>query len=212
MQTRVTDRPIQQVMAAIQALDLESVKLRLTDTKLGEGWTRAYADSIEVAYKNYLIMLAKYQEDAEDILLAEDVDEFWHAHILQTMKYVENCESAFGRYLHHAPHVGEVTAADLDARAAKADKTRRLYQKEFGGERDGNAAWSGGVDKAGEAAFSGAAVKAVEAAFSGAAIGSERAAFSGAAIRAEEAAFSGTVIRAEKAAFSGAAISAAADA
>src|SRR5215831_1158082 len=203
---KVTDRPIEQVVAAIRALDLESVKQRVTDPKLGEGWTRTYADSIEVAYKNYLTMLVKYQDDAEDILLAKDVDEFWHTHILQTMKYVDDCEVLFGKYLHHAPHVGEVTAADLERRAALADKTRRLYEKEFGKEEGPDTAWSGRIDRAGEAAFSGAAVKAAKAAFSGAAIKGEQAAFSGAAIRVDRAAFSGAAIHADQAAFSGAAI------
>ncbi|HKW38354.1 MAG TPA: hypothetical protein VJO54_11140 [Burkholderiales bacterium] len=230
MQARVTDRPVEQVIAAIQALDLESVKLRVIDPKLGEGWTRAYADSIEVAYKNYLTMLAKYQDDAEDILLSEDVDEFWHTHILQTIKYTADCEAVFGKYLHHAPHVGEITAADLEKRAAMADRTRNLYEKEFGSGRNRDAAWSGRVDKAGKAAFSGAAVGSAKAAFSGAAIQARQAAFSGAAvtgaraafsgaaiagartafsgaaIRAEEAAFSGAAIRGDKAAFSGAAL------
>src|SRR5690349_11713197 len=208
MHAKLTDRPVREVIAGIQALDLESVKLRVMDPKLGEGWTRAYADSIEVAYKNYLTMLVKYQDDAEDILLSEDVDEFWHTHILQTIKYTDDCEAVFGKYLHHTPHVGEVTEADLEKRAELAEKTRRLYEKEFGGESQSRTAWSGSVDKTANAAFSGAAVRAAKAAFSGAAIRSERAAFSGAAVTAEKAAFSGAAIRAGNAAFSGAAIQA----
>lgn len=31
------------------------------------------------------------------------VDEFWHAHILHTEKYVTDCASYFGYYLHHCP-------------------------------------------------------------------------------------------------------------
>src|SRR5215831_5868302 len=140
---KVTDRPVEQVIAAIQALNLESVKQRVIDPKLGEGWTRAYADSIEVAYKHYLTMLVKYQEDAEDILLAEDVDEFWHTYILQTIKYTEDCEAVFGTYLHHTPHIGEVTEEDLEKREAQARKTRRLYEREFGGDNESRAAWAG---------------------------------------------------------------------
>src|ERR1043165_2805961 len=87
MQARLTTRPQHEVIAAIQALDLESVKLRVMDAELGEGWTREYAESIEVAYRTYLTMLVKYPDDAEDILLSKDVDEFWHTHILQTRKY-----------------------------------------------------------------------------------------------------------------------------
>ena len=120
MQARVTAKPVTDVIAAIQALDLESVKVRAMDPELGEGWTREYADSIEAAYKNYLTMLVKFQDDAEDILLSEDVDEFWHTHILQTSKYARDCQTLFGQFLHHEPHVGEVTAADHAKRATQA--------------------------------------------------------------------------------------------
>jgi hypothetical protein len=153
-------------------------------------------------------MLVKHPDDAEDILLAEDVDEFWHTHILQTIKYTDDCEAVFGRYLHHTPHVGEVTDADLERRAALAEKTRQLYQAEFGSELDSTAAWSGIFIDSERAAYSGAAVKAETAAYSGAAVRAENAAYSGAAIKAEGAAYSGAAIRAEKAAYSGAAIKA----
>ena len=204
MQARVTTKPEQEVIAAIHALDLGSVKLRVMDPKLGEGWTREYADSIEAAYKNYLTMVVKYQDDAEDILLSEDVDEFWHTHILQTMRYADDCQSVFGKFLHHEPHVGEVTAADHEKRAAMAEKTRQLYQREFGSMQDAEAAWAGDVIKAENAAMS--------AAFVGQSIMAENAAMSaafvGAGIRAENAAMSaafiGKGIRAENAAMSAA--------
>src|SRR5688572_169122 len=144
MQARLTTKPLQDVIAAIQALDLESVKLRVMDAELGEGWTREYADSIEIAYKNYLTMLAKYQDQAEDILLSKDVDEFWHTHILQTIKYTEDCQKVFGTFLHHSPHVGERTSADLEKRVALAEKTRQLYQQEFSSVQNAEAAWAGG--------------------------------------------------------------------
>ncbi len=206
MKTKLTNRPIEQVIAAIHALDLESVKIRAMDPELGEGWTREYAEGIEQGYRTYLTMLAKYQDHAEDILLSKDVDEFWHTHILQTIKYTEDCEAVFGKYLHHAPHVGEVTSAVKEKRMVLAEKTRRLYQREFGNERDYNAAWAGISIGSKNAAMSGAAIRAERAAMSGAAIQVERAAMSGAAIRMENAAMSGAAIRAERAAMSGAVI------
>ena len=206
MQTRVTDRPVDQVIAAIQALDLEPVKQRVTDPKLGEGWARAYADSIEIAYKNYLTMLVKYQDDAEDILLSEDVDEFWHTYILQTIKYTEDCESVFGRYLHHTPHIGEVTQEDVEKRIALAEKTRRLYEREFGGEESSRSAWAGTAVKAENAAMSAAAIRPETAAMSAAAIQAGSAAMSAAAIRAGNAAMSAAAIRADNAAMSAASI------
>ena len=201
---RLTTKPTYEVIAAIQALDLTSVKARMMDEELGEGWTQDYADSIETAYKTYLTMLVKYPEHAEDIMLAKDVDEFWHTHILQTMKYADDCERVFGAFLHHNPHVGPRTDAVLAKRVELAEKTRTLYAQEYG---EPNLAWSGrGVQS--EPAFSSAAVRAERAAFSSVAIKPEGAAFSSVAVRAENAAFSSVAIRAEKAAFSSAAVKA----
>ncbi|MPZ46398.1 MAG: hypothetical protein GEV05_24030, partial [Betaproteobacteria bacterium] len=143
MQAILTSKPTHEVIAAIQALDLDSVKSRLMDAELGEGWTREYAERIEAAYRTYLTMLVKHQEHAEHIMLSKDVDEFWHTHILQTMKYAADCEAVFGAFLHHNPHVGERTQADLDEREKMADITRALYEQEFGDGRGANVAWSG---------------------------------------------------------------------
>jgi|SRR6266513_277444 len=225
MKTKLTNRPVEQVMAAIRALDLEPIKLRVMDPELGEGWTREYAESIERAYKNYLIVLVKHPEDIEEIVVSKDVDEFWHTHILHTMKYTEDCEKVFGTYLHHNPEVGERTQAVFNKKAVLAEKTRRLYQQEFGRVRaeaansqkaafcgaavgTGNAAFCGAAIKAENAAFCGAAVKAESVAFCGAAIKAGNAAFCGAAVKAESAAFCGAAVGAESAAFCGAAVKA----
>ncbi len=206
MEVRLTTKPVDEVVAAIQALDLESVKIRVMDPVRGEGWTREYADSIEVAYKTYLTMLAKYPEEAEDILLSEDVDEFWHTHILQTMKYADDCQAVFGNYLHHQPHIGEFSSADIEEREVQAEKTRRLYEREFGAGQD--SAWYGDVIKAETAAASGARIQGIKAAASGARIQGTKAAASGARIEATNAAASGARIQATKAAASGARIKA----
>lgn len=202
MQARLTTRPAEQVISAIQALDLESVKLRVMDAEVGEGWTREYADSVESAYKNYLTMVVKYQEDAEDILPNKDVDEFWHTHILQTMKYADDCQNVFGTYLHHNPHIGERTPAVLEKRAALAEKTRQLYEREFGGVQHAEVAWAGDAIRANNAAVSTVAIKAERAAVSTVAIRSENAAVSTVAIRSENAAVSTVAIRPENAAVS----------
>jgi len=204
MQARVTERPEHEVIAAIQALDLESVKLRVMDPELGEGWSREYADSIEAAYKTYLTMLIKYQDDAEDILLSEDVDEFWHTHILQTRKYAEDCGKAFGNFLHHEPHVGEVTSSDHEHRTAKAEKTRMLYEREFGTGERANAAWSGFEIRAKFAAYSNANIAARTAAYSNASIQAGGAAYSNASVLADKAAYSNASIKAHNAAYSNA--------
>ena len=207
MQARLTTKPAPQVISAIQALDLEPVKLRVMDAERGEGWTREYADSIELAYKNYLTMLVKYQDDAEDILLSKDVDEFWHTHILQTRKYAEDCEMVFGNFLHHEPHVGERTPAVLEKRNELAETTRQLYEREFGSARHADAAWSGVSIRTKNAAYSAASIRAESAAYSAATIQTEKAAYSAASIQPKNAAYSAASIRAENAAYSAANVS-----
>jgi hypothetical protein len=226
MQARLTTKPEHEVIAAIQVLDLESVKLRLMDPELGKNWSRAYAESIEAAYKRYLAMLVKYQDAAEDIMLSKDVDEFWHTHILQTIKYAEDCERVFGTFLHHNPHIGERTAADLEKRSVMAEKTRSLYEREFGNAENAKTAWLGdaivaqraaanssaviragsGAITAAQGAYSSAAIKAEKAAYSSVAIRAQDAAYSSMAIKADAAAYSSAAIRAEHAAYSSAAI------
>jgi hypothetical protein len=197
MKTKLTKLPVERALAAVQALDLEPIKLRVMDPELGEGWTREFAESIERAYKNYLTVLVKHSGDAEDIVVSKDVDEFWHTHILHTMKYTEDCERVFGTYLHHSPHIGERTQADIDRKVALAEKTKRLRQQEAA-IKAGDAAFCGAALKVENVAFCGAAIKAGDAAFCGAAVKAENVAFCGAAIKAGDAAFCGAAVKAER--------------
>jgi hypothetical protein len=173
----LTTRPTEQVIAAIQALDLEPVKVRMMDSVRGEGWTREHADSVEVSYKSFLTMLVKHPEAAEEITLSEDADEFWHTHILQTRKYADDCLAVFGGFLHHSPELEDITPAYLEKKAASVEKTRRLYEQEFGAS---NVAACGATIKA---AACGANVAACGASVKAAACGANVAAC-GASVKA----------------------------
>ena len=194
MKAQLTTRPTEQVIAAIQALDLEPVKVRMMDPVRGEGWTREHADSIETTYKNFLTMLVKHPDDAEDIALSEDTDEFWHTHILQTIKYADDCQEVFGNFLHHSPHLEDITPAYLEKKDASVEKTRQIYEREFGAGMD--AAWYGNLITVPNVAASGATMRAGNAAASGATLRAGNAAASGATMRAANAAASGAVLRA----------------
>src|SRR3954465_1534677 len=104
MQTdKFTTKPVHEVISAIRALALQCIRTRLMDSELGLGWTEEHAASVEAAYRTYLSMLARHQQDAEEIMVSTDVDEFWHAHILHTRKYAEDCDKVFGAFIHHEP-------------------------------------------------------------------------------------------------------------
>jgi hypothetical protein len=125
-------RTTRQIIEAIEALDLGPIKFKLMDPEEGEGWTREFVEHMETQYRRYLTLVAKYPREA--IAPGKDVDRFWHAHILDTRKYIEDCERVFGFYLHHFPYFGMRGADDAAALAKAGERTRELYEAEFGAE------------------------------------------------------------------------------
>jgi hypothetical protein len=123
-------KTLDQTIAAIQALDLSPIKFKTTCKEDGYGWSADHADTMEVAYKRYLILQAKYPE----MTLAPDreIDRFWHMHILDTRKYAADCEASFGHFLHHFPYLGLRGEEDAKLLQTAFAKMQALYAQEFG--------------------------------------------------------------------------------
>jgi hypothetical protein len=130
MQAQSTGNPVEQTVAAIQALDLDPIKFKLMDPEEGQGWSREYVDQMAIEYKRFLTLSVKYPE--ETIAPSKDVDKFWHGHILDTMKYAEDCQNVFGYFLHHFPYFGMRGEEDAANLAEAGRTTNRLYEEEFG--------------------------------------------------------------------------------
>ena len=199
MKMQLTNRPVERVIAAIEALDLDPIKLKLMDPEEGQGWSREYVDRMELAYRRFLTLLVTHPE----VTLApcKDVDKFWHGHILDTLKYAEDCDEVFGRFLHHFPYFGMRGPEDAANLAKAAENTRRLYRQEFGTTQTGSAA-----TRAENAALCSAAVRTEGAALCSAAIRAENPALCSGAVRTEGAALCSAAIRAENAALCSAAV------
>jgi hypothetical protein len=125
-------RTLQQTVAAIEALDLTPIKFKATRSEDGDGygWSPQYADQMELAYKRYLILHAKYPEMT--LAPERDIDRFWHMHILDTRKYAADCEATFGHFLHHFPYLGLRGEGDEQALQDAFEAMQRLYAQEFG--------------------------------------------------------------------------------
>jgi hypothetical protein len=123
-------KSLEQIIAGIQALDLTPIKFKATRKEDGYGWSAERANQVEIAYKRYLILHAKYPE----LTLApdQDVDRLWHMHILDTRKYAADCDAIFGRFLHHFPYLGLRGEDDARALEEAFRKQKELYAKEFG--------------------------------------------------------------------------------
>jgi hypothetical protein len=163
MQVQSTGKTAEQIVEAIQALDLDPIKVKLMDPEEGQGWSREYVGQMEIEYKRLLTLSVRYPE--ETIAPGKDVDKFWHGHILDTMKYAEDCQNVFGYFLHHFPYFGMRGEEDAANLAEAGKTTNRLYEKEFGEAAQTRAAYCAVAKPASEAAYCAVAKPASEAAY-----------------------------------------------
>jgi len=128
-----------QIAAAIEALDLDCVKFKLMYGNEDGSWSRDKAEAVCKVYRRFLLLCATRDEL---IVPNEDVDAFWHGHILDTEKYAMDCEVFCGRFLHHYPYSGMNGEEDADRSRIAFEETRRIYEAEFGEAYEGGKAKS----------------------------------------------------------------------
>ena len=109
----------------MQSLDISHVASR---TQKRMGWSNSYTTLILKEYLRYLT-IAQTHPDIH-LVPSELVDEIWHDHILHTKRYMADCQTLFGRYMHHLPETDPVAIAE----GSKPDikKTLELYVEVFG--------------------------------------------------------------------------------
>jgi len=97
---------------------------------LHRGWLADDAEETCKLYRNFLLLKKKYPQAA--LPPSEDIDEFWHNHILDTEAYEKDCSLIFGSLLHHYPYLGIDGVTDLAYLNKAFEETQALYYKEFG--------------------------------------------------------------------------------
>jgi len=119
---------IEAAKALVARLDFMEQNAKLINY---EGWKSDKVMAIESLYKEWLILHKVYSPDLA-MAPSKELDEYWHYHILDTKKYMEDCNMVFGYYLHHYPYFGltaKETPADLEQGFSL---TQKLFQKHFG--------------------------------------------------------------------------------
>src|SRR3989344_4428261 len=122
---------LEQRIRRLSELDLEPIKYKLVHE---EGWTIGRADKVEVEYKKFLVLVLKNQvtRTVRSIVPTKEIDQFWHNHILDTIKYASDCEFYFGFFLHHFPYLGLRGPEDAQALKDQFRESRAYYEAEFG--------------------------------------------------------------------------------
>lgn len=81
------------------------------------GWHAEAVDLMESQYRKFLALTKALKKCGSEIEIVPTriIDEFWHWHVLDTMKYHSDCQVLFGGYLHHFPYFGFVDDKDVAA-------------------------------------------------------------------------------------------------
>lgn len=94
-----------------------------------KAWSLEKCDKVAELYKMYLQLCKIYPTNG--IVPTHYIDEFWHQHILDTLKYADDCQNLFGYFLHHYPYFGLRGVEDAQALADSFENTRALFMEHF---------------------------------------------------------------------------------
>lgn len=100
---------------------------------LQDGWQKENAYALSELYKNYLFLIRKFGEQYPTLPPSQEIDLFWHNHILDTTKYLQDCQAIFGKFLHHNPYFLGLDSDEKDWDVINAFETvQQLHFAEFG--------------------------------------------------------------------------------
>ncbi|MEX1258133.1 MAG: hypothetical protein WEG36_11000 [Gemmatimonadota bacterium] len=119
----------EELRSRIEALDLDCIKFKLMHPTEGRGLSREEADHLEILYRRFLFMAVSGENP---FMPTMEIDEVWHAHILDTAKYREDCEAAFGFILDHFPYFGLRGEEDMLNMVRLFMDSCRRYEQEYG--------------------------------------------------------------------------------
>ena len=122
-----SDEQMLAALAKVAQLDFSMLGRKLMEER---GWTREYCDEVESLYRKFLALNVRYP--GKKICPSGPIDDFWHAHILDTHAYFANCEFLFGEYLHHFPYFGMRGKEDRANLEAAFEESLNLFVLHFG--------------------------------------------------------------------------------
>lgn len=108
-------------------LDFTMLTFKLMEEK---GWTFEHCQEVQDLYRKFLALNVCYPD--RKVCPTGPVDEFWHAHILDTRAYMADCDVMFGQYLHHFPYFGLRGEADRAALEKAFKESVNLFIINFG--------------------------------------------------------------------------------
>jgi len=138
----VSQEKINEIMAVVNSLDFTPISFKL---EAEYGWSKESLSLALPLYKQWLVLQASYE--SYSIAPSTFIDEYWHMHILDTRKYMEDCQLVFGEYLHHFPYFGLRNEQDAKELNEGFELTKKLYAHHFNVENLGDSAKEAGCGR-----------------------------------------------------------------
>ncbi len=90
------------VLKKLRNLDLGAIAYKLMHPDEGYAWSEEQTVKAVARYKIFLLLNYIYPEAG--FAPTKEIDQVWHHHILDTIKYARDCQFLFGYFLHHFPY------------------------------------------------------------------------------------------------------------
>ena len=116
----------QQALDRVAELDFTMLKKKLGLKKV---WTDEHLARTEQYYRQFLALRLLYPD--KKVSPTKAIDEFWHAHILDTRAYTADCKALFGQYVHHYPYSGLKGVFDILMAQGIHTESQALFKKHF---------------------------------------------------------------------------------
>ena len=112
----------------VEVLDFERLKWKVVNES--KEMTNELAEIAEREYKRFLTISLLYPDVGLSPTLLMDI--MWHAHILDTVNYMTDCKSLFGKYMHHNPNFGPHSTPEVKTQIRDStETTMKLYNQLF---------------------------------------------------------------------------------
>ncbi|MEL6456649.1 MAG: hypothetical protein AAFQ91_00150 [Cyanobacteria bacterium J06621_15] len=120
---------VQTFIGKLVQLDLQPIAYNLIHSN-EDRWNIQKTNQAISAYLMFLLLIYLYPNS--QLVPNQEIDRVWHYHILDTMKYAEDCEMLFGRFIHHFPYFGERGKVDREDLQKAFEQTQVLFEEHFG--------------------------------------------------------------------------------
>lgn len=116
----------------LKALNLSPIAAYLMNPQNGYGWCWRQALQAIGRYKTFLFVCYLYPQIR--LVPTQEIDCVWHAHILHTRLYRQDCQRLFGYFIDHEPDsafAGEAERQNEDGAFVQTQSLLALFERYF---------------------------------------------------------------------------------